>query len=60
MEKRSPYEDEGVEICLTGKKLTEETEIEAAEIALKNAIPLAINDYKIDMAKVMVRRFFEF
>ena len=41
----------GLKCCLTGKKLTEETAIEAAEIALKNAIPLAINDYKIDMAK---------
>ena len=55
-----PMKMREVESYLTGKKLTEETAGEAAEIALKDAIPLAMNGYKIDMAKVMVRRFFGF
>ena len=45
---------------LKGKKLTEETAANAAEIALKNAIPLEMNAYKIEMAKVMIRRFLGF
>ena len=45
---------------LRGKKLTEETAAEAAEIAMRHAIPLENNGYKIDMAKVMVRRFLGF
>ena len=45
---------------LSGKKLTEETAAEAAEIALKDAIPLEMNAYKIEMAKVMIRRFLGF
>ena len=45
---------------LIGKKLTEETAAEAAEIALKDAIPLEMNAYKIEMAKVMIRRFLGF
>ena len=45
---------------LLGKELTEETAKEAAEIALKKAIPLEMNGYKIEMAKVMIRRFLGF
>ena len=45
---------------LKGKVLTEETAREAAEIALRHAIPLEMNGYKIDMAKVMIRRFLGF
>ena len=45
---------------LRGKALNEETAREAAEIALRHAIPLAMNGYKIEMAKVMVRRFLGF
>ncbi len=41
---------------LTGKKLTEEVAREVADIALRDALPLANNAYKIDMAKVMIRR----
>lgn len=41
---------------LKGKTLTEDIAKEAAEIALKDALPLDKNAYKIDMAKVMVRR----
>lgn len=49
-----------VEDYLRGKKLTEETAAEAAEIAMRHAIALENNGYKIDMAKVMVRRFLGF
>ncbi len=52
-----PMKMREAEEYLKGRKLTEETAVEAAEIALKNAIPLEMNGYKIDMAKVMVRRF---
>lgn len=45
---------------LRGKALNEETACEAAEIALRHAIPLEMNGYKIEMAKVMVRRFLGF
>lgn len=45
---------------LRGKVLNEETAREAAEIALRHAIPLEMNGYKIEMAKVMVRRFLGF
>lgn len=49
-----------VEDYLRGKTLTEETAKEAAEIAMKHAIPLENNGYKIEMAKVMIRRFLGF
>ena len=45
---------------LRGKALNEEAAREAAEIALRHAIPLEMNGYKIEMAKVMVRRFLGF
>ena len=45
---------------LRGKTLNEETAREAAEIALRHAVPLEMNGYKIDMAKVMVRKFLGF
>ena len=45
---------------LRGKTLNEETAREAAEIALRHAIPLEMNGYKIELAKVMVRRFLGF
>lgn len=52
-----PMKMREAEAFLIGKELTEETAREAAEIAMKHAIPLEMNQYKIDMAKVMVRRF---
>ena len=45
---------------LRGKALNEETARKAAEIALRHAIPLEMNGYKIEMAKVMVRHFLGF
>lgn len=49
-----------VEQYLTGKELTAETAAQAAELALKGAMPLEMNAYKIDIAKVMIRRFLGF
>ena len=55
-----PMKMREAESYLLGKKLTAQTAKEAAEIALKDAVPLEMNGYKIDMAKVMVRRFLGF
>lgn len=55
-----PMKLKETEEYLRGRKLTEETAREAAEIALKGAVPLEMNRYKIDMAKVMIRRFLGF
>lgn len=55
-----PVKLKETENFLKGKELTAETAFEAAELALKNAIPLENNSYKIDMAKVMIRRFLGF
>ncbi len=55
-----PMKMKEAEAYLIGKKLTEETAKEAAEIAMKHAVSLEMNQYKIDMAKVMVRRFLGF
>ena len=55
-----PMKLQEAEQYLLGKELTEETAKEAAEIALKKAIPLEMNGYKIEMAKVMIRRFLGF
>lgn len=49
-----------VEEYLTGKKLTQETAEEAAEIAMRHAVPLEMNSYKIQIAKTMIRRFLGF
>lgn len=55
-----PMKMKEAEAYLIGKELTEETAREAAEITMKHAIPLEMNGYKIEMAKVMVRRFLGF
>lgn len=52
-----PMKMKEVEKYLCGRKLTPETARKAAEQAMEHAIPLEMNGYKIDMAKVMVRRF---
>lgn len=51
-----PMKAEKAEAYLIGKKLDAETAAKAAEIALEGAIPLENNTYKIDLAKVMIRR----
>lgn len=55
-----PMKLKEAEQYLLGKELTKETAGQAAEIALKDAIPLEMNGYKIEMAKVMIRRFLGF
>lgn len=51
-----PLKREEAESYLVGKKLDEAVAAEAAELALKGSLALERNEYKIDMAKVMVRR----
>ena len=48
------------EAFLMGKEPTEEVGKQAAEIALKGALPLSKNAWKIDMAKVMIKRSLSF
>lgn len=45
---------------LKGKNVSEEIAYQAAEIALEDAIPLRHNEYKIQMAKTMVKRSLDF
>lgn len=45
---------------LIGKQPTEEVAEKAAEIALNTAIPLKRNEYKIDMAKTMIKQSLKF
>jgi xanthine dehydrogenase YagS FAD-binding subunit len=44
------------EQSLAGKAITEETAAAAADAALKDARPLSQNAYKVDVAKVAVKR----
>ena len=44
------------EAYLVGKAPTEDTAVEAAELALAGALPLSDNAYKIDVFKALVRR----
>ncbi len=55
-----PHEDDGSRRLSARKEADGETAAEAAEIAMRHAIALENNGYKIDMAKVMVRRFLGF
>jgi xanthine dehydrogenase YagS FAD-binding subunit len=41
---------------LTGKSITEETAAEAAKAALAGATPLSQNAYKVQLARVAVKR----
>ena len=51
-----PLRAKEAEEYLAGKELTEETAREAAEIALKDALPLGKNYYKVLVAKAYVRK----
>jgi CO/xanthine dehydrogenase FAD-binding subunit len=51
-----PYEAESAADYLKGQTIDETVAAETASIALKNAIPLAENGYKIRIAKALVRR----
>ena len=48
-----------VEEFLSGKKLTEDVINEAAELAVKDALPIRTNVYKVQEVRVMVKRFLE-
>ena len=51
-----PWPSPEAEQALTGKTLNEETAKAAAEAALKNATPLSQNAYKVQLAKVALKR----
>ena len=51
-----PWRSREAEQALVGKPINEQTAMAAAEAALKNALPLSQNAYKIDVAKVAVKR----
>jgi xanthine dehydrogenase YagS FAD-binding subunit len=51
-----PWRSRPAEDALVGKTITEATAAAAAEAALKDAQPLRQNAYKIDVAKVAVKR----
>ena len=43
------------EAFINGREITEELAGQAAEIALKGAIPLSKNEYKVQIAKTLVK-----
>jgi xanthine dehydrogenase YagS FAD-binding subunit len=51
-----PWRSQPAEQALAGKPVTEQTAAEAAAAALRDARPLSQNAYKIDVAKVAVKR----
>jgi len=51
-----PWRSPAAEQALAGKAINEETAAAAAEAALKDARPLSQNAYKVDVAKVAVKR----
>ena len=52
----TPWRSEAAEAALAGKRVTEETATAAAEAAVKGATPLSRNAYKVQLAKVAVKR----
>ncbi len=52
----APVRALAAEAALCGKRLSEATAAEAAEAALAGARPLSMNGYKVEIAKVMVKR----
>jgi xanthine dehydrogenase YagS FAD-binding subunit len=51
-----PWRAEAAEHALVGKTITPETAVAAAEAALRGAVPLSQNAYKIQVAKTAVER----
>ncbi len=51
-----PWRSPAAEQALAGKSINEETAAAAADAALKDARPLSQNAYKVDVAKVAVKR----
>jgi xanthine dehydrogenase YagS FAD-binding subunit len=52
----TPWPSPEAEQALVGKTLNEESAKAAAEAALKNATPLSQNAYKVQLAKVSLKR----
>ena len=52
----TPLRASEVETFLKGKLIDEQTAAEAAELAVRDCIPLAENEYKIDLLKILLRR----
>lgn len=51
-----PWRAAGAEAALTGKRITEETAMAAADAALMGAKPLSNNGYKVQIARTAVKR----
>jgi xanthine dehydrogenase YagS FAD-binding subunit len=51
-----PWQAGGAAQALVGKALNEETARQAAEAAVQGAKPLSMNKYKVQLARVAVRR----
>lgn len=51
-----PYRSQEAEALLIGRKIDESVASEAAEMALREAKPLKMNGYKVDMSKALIRR----
>jgi xanthine dehydrogenase YagS FAD-binding subunit len=52
----SPYRSEDAESLLRGKKIDEPLAAQPGETALREAKPLKMNRYKVDVSKVLVKR----
>jgi xanthine dehydrogenase YagS FAD-binding subunit len=51
-----PFRSFEAEGFLSGKKIDESSANEASEVALANARPLKMNEYKVDLAKTLAKR----
>jgi NADPH-dependent glutamate synthase beta subunit-like oxidoreductase len=51
-----PLRVRAAEDLLKGRPISEETAVDAARKALEGAVPLTMNDYKIEIAKTLVKR----
>jgi xanthine dehydrogenase YagS FAD-binding subunit len=51
-----PWRSPAAEAVLKGKALTEQVAAEAADAAVKNAVPMTQNGYKVQLARTTVMR----
>ncbi len=52
----TPHDANEVAGIIRGKKINEDLAAEAGEIAVKNAIPMSMNAWKVEVTKVLVKR----
>jgi xanthine dehydrogenase YagS FAD-binding subunit len=52
----TPWRAEGAEAALAGERVTDDVAARAAEAAVAGAEPLSMNRYKVQLARVAVRR----